>query len=51
MTKTTELHFLHAVVVNDQETVLRIHGTPQMRSARNGQTRTLLPFKIFHGRT
>jgi hypothetical protein len=37
MTKTTEPDFLHPVVVNDEETVLRIHGTLQMRSVRNGQ--------------
>jgi hypothetical protein len=41
-----EPDFPHPVVVNDEETVLRIHGTLQMRRSAMGSSRTLSPFKI-----
>jgi hypothetical protein len=45
--QTTEPDFLYPVVVNDEETALRNHGTPPMRRSAMDRSQTLSPLKIF----
>jgi hypothetical protein len=46
MTKTTETGLPAPVVVNDEEALLHVHGTPRTRWSAVGRSRTLSPFKI-----